>query len=906
MLKTILHTCLKNFVFFICFFLMATAPLFAQKQLGKPFVTNYSYQDYDAGPINWWALEDNDGLMYFANGGGILQFDGVTWNNIEVNNGVRCLVKDPDGTIYVGLGGDFGYLSPDETGKLEYISLMDKIPEEHKNFVEVWEVDYYKGRVIFRTEFKLYCWDGEKMKVIVSENGLHVGNIVNDTYYLRIWGVGLTRLRDDDTFELVPNGERFTDERIYVILPYDSETLLIGTRTQGFFLYDGKEFTTFETEVNELLNENIYLPGVALKDGRFIVNSFSNGAFLMDHDGKLIQKYTADTGLRDGAVDYSYVDSRGVLWLPLFNGISSIDLNNTFTTLDSSMGLPTNVVNNVYRFNGLFYINGNNGIFYLDEDTNKIIQIEGTHGQGVNFLEHRGRLFTGTGNMGMVELTGKTYKYVLQSQNYDFRSNFLYKSKIDPDRLIVGHQQGIKGFYFNQAKEEYELEFSFSDISTQAGRNSISETAEGNFWVESAEAGEIYLIKPNFDNGKMNFTLSNVKTYNEDNGLPKSTIFFIEADDELHFFAPDTEQTLVYNSEKDKFEESKFFYDHLIGWNRSSSNLIKDSEGKIWFNAGKGIFVAEKSEAGEYTFNTDTFKQLSNRVIWGIYPEDTKPDGSQTVWITGPDGIVRYEGKLEKPETPDFQVKLRNLTMAGDSVLYAGNIDFPEKLKVPFQQNTVSLSYAAPLFIGQKDITYSTQLEGLDKTWSDWTKQTTREYINLPSGTYSFKVKAKNVYGGVSPETVVTFSITTPWYKTLWAYALYLAAFFALIYLIVRTRTRILLKQQKDLELHVNERTKEVQQRLEELDTINNISKALTEKLELNELIQLVGNEMKHLFKSDITYLAILDEEKGIINFPYQDGDDMQPMNYGEGFTSKIIQTGESLLINKDTDIFAQ
>ena len=904
--KTIYNPRLKALIFFFSFFLIAISPLLAQKQLGKPFITNYSYQDYKGSPINWWALEDNDGLMYFANSGRVLQYDGVTWKKIEGNNGARCLVKDPKGPIYVGGGGDFGYLSPNKIGELEYVSLLDEVPEEHKNFNEVWEVDYYKGRVIFRTEFKLYAWDGEKMKVIVSENGLHVGNIVNDTYYLRIWGVGLTRLMDDDTFELVPEGDRFADERIYVILPYDNQTLLIGTRTQGFFLYDGKEFTAFKTEVNDLLNDNIYLPGVALEDGSFIINSFSNGAYLMDHDGKLIQEYTVDNGLRDGAVDFTYLDSRGVLWLPLFNGISSIDLNNTFTTLDSSMGLPTNVVNAVYRFNGLFYINANNGIFYLDEDTNKIIQIEGTHGQGVNFLEHRGRLFTGTGNMGMVELTGKTYKYVLQSQNYDFRSNFLYKSKIDPDRLIVGHQQGIKGFYFNKTKGQYELEFSFSDISTQAGRNSISETAEGNFWIESAEAGEIYLIKPNFENGKMNFTLSNVKTYNEDNGLPKSTIFFIEADDELHFFAADTEQTLVYNSEEDKFEESKFFYDHLIDWNRGSSNLIKDSAGKIWFNAGSGIFVTEKLESGEYTFNTDTFKQLNNRVIWGIYPEDPKPDGSQTVWLNGPDGIVRYEGKLEKPATPEFQVKVRNLSISGDSVLYAGNIDFPKNLKVPFKENTVALSYASPLFIGQKDIEYSTQLEGLDKTWSEWTKQTSREYINLPSGKYSFKVKAKNIYGGISPETAVSFSISTPWYKTWWAYALYVLGFLALVYAIVKTRTNLLVKQQKDLEDKVEERTKEVQQRLDELDTINHVSKALTEKLELTELIQLVGNEMKDLFKSDITYLAILDEEKGVINFPYQDGDDMPPMTFGEGFTSKIIQTGEALLINKDSDIVAQ
>ncbi len=81
-----------------------------------------------------------------------------------------------------------------------------------------------------------------------------------------------------------------------------------------------------------------------LGDGRYILNTFSNGAYLMDHDGKFIQKYTPDNGLQDGAVDYVYNDSRGVLWMTLFNGISSVNLNSNFTALDSNMGLTTNVV----------------------------------------------------------------------------------------------------------------------------------------------------------------------------------------------------------------------------------------------------------------------------------------------------------------------------------------------------------------------------------------------------------------------------------------------------------------------------------------------------------------------------------------------------------------------------------
>ena len=182
--------------------------LHAQEQIGRPMINNFTYQEYQAGPINWWATEDNEGIMYFANGSGVLEYDGVNWNLIRLENGARCLVKDTDGTIYVGSEGDIGYLKRDEIGQHHYVSLADKIPEEHKVLSTVWEVDIYEDRVIFRTEFKLYCWDGVTMKVISSDQAYHVGKIVNGKYYLRIWGRGLCVLKDDDTFDLVPNGDR--------------------------------------------------------------------------------------------------------------------------------------------------------------------------------------------------------------------------------------------------------------------------------------------------------------------------------------------------------------------------------------------------------------------------------------------------------------------------------------------------------------------------------------------------------------------------------------------------------------------------------------------------------------------------------------------------------------------------
>ncbi len=118
----------------------------SQEQLGRPLITNYKYQNYGAAPVNWWATEDENGVMYFANNRGVLQFDGVNWNLVDTDALTRSMAQDEDGVIHVGGQGDFGYLAPTETGEMEYVSLVDKIPEEHRAFADVWEIDYYKGR----------------------------------------------------------------------------------------------------------------------------------------------------------------------------------------------------------------------------------------------------------------------------------------------------------------------------------------------------------------------------------------------------------------------------------------------------------------------------------------------------------------------------------------------------------------------------------------------------------------------------------------------------------------------------------------------------------------------------------------------------------------------------------------
>jgi GAF domain-containing protein len=95
---------------------------------------------------------------------------------------------------------------------------------------------------------------------------------------------------------------------------------------------------------------------------------------------------------------------------------------------------------------------------------------------------------------------------------------------------------------------------------------------------------------------------------------------------------------------------------------------------------------------------------------------------------------------------------------------------------------------------------------------------------------------------------------------------------------------------------------KETENRAQELATINTVSAALAAELDLNTLIELVGQQVRSVFKADIAFVALLDQEKGMINFPYQYGQQLDPIRFGQGLTSKIIQSGQPLLINEDMD----
>lgn len=122
-------------------------------EAGHPFIQYYFPDDYAAFAQNWGAVQDSLGLLYFANGDGVLMYDGVRWKVVTLpkRSHVKSIAIDRHNRVFVGASGEFGYLEAEANGKMNYISLSSGLDGQDKNFTTVWEIHPTVEGVYFRT-----------------------------------------------------------------------------------------------------------------------------------------------------------------------------------------------------------------------------------------------------------------------------------------------------------------------------------------------------------------------------------------------------------------------------------------------------------------------------------------------------------------------------------------------------------------------------------------------------------------------------------------------------------------------------------------------------------------------------------------------------------------------------------
>ncbi len=118
-----------------------------------------------------------------------------------------------------------------------------------------------------------------------------------------------------------------------------------------------------------------------------------------------------------------------------------------------------------------------------------------------------------------------------------------------------------------------------------------------------------------------------------------------------------------------------------------------------------------------------------------------------------------------------------------------------EKLVLPYDDASLSVGFAALEYSFPDKINYAFFLEGWDKDWNHVEGQRSAYYSNLREGHYRLRIRSTDANGvWNSEERILTVEVLPPWWRTHWAYGLYVLFGISAVYAYViydRRQTRL-------------------------------------------------------------------------------------------------------------------
>ena len=296
-------------------------------------------------------------------------------------------------------------------------------------------------------------------------------------------------------------------------------------------------------------------------------------------------------------------------------------------------------------------------------------------------------------------------------------------------------------------------------------------------------------------------------------------------------------------------------------------SILEDEQYNLWMGSNVGLIKLNLkdsiSESKCHLYTTSDGLQ-SNKFARGV--ACLANDGE--MFFGGPQGYNSFfpEQITADKQRPDIfitDIRIGGISIKKPStqVINSVTVDtVPEHVRtlhLDYTQNDISCELTVLNFLFPMKNEYAYKLDGIDLTWQyTANRSNVISYSNLGSGTYTLYIKGTNGSGEWSKiKKALTIIITPPWWKTHWAYMIYLATFLGIgCYITYFIKKRISLK--KRLQIKEMERQKLEELNRAKLQFFTNITHEFLTPL---TIISVTLSEIKSITPKMDSYYHIVD-----------------------------------------------
>ncbi len=400
-----------------------------------PYSKNYNKQAYKGDNQTWSLVQGNDHAIYLANNKYFLRYNGVVWEKYTLPNQtiIRSVFAYND-IVFTGSYNEFGFWKR-INGKMEYTSLVPSYFFKQTNSEEVWKILYWKGKIYFQTFSEMYVYDFKSVSRIKFPHNISYCFIVEDHFYITTIEDGIYTW-DEKQFFQVSKWNALKGKIVHGIEKMNDQ-LFFFTQKSGVYVEKNQILTEWNNPLNTKLKSELINTTKLINNEKLLIGTSSNGLYIFDFKDNTYSNINKNSSLQNNSVLSIALDREDDIWLGLDNGITFIAYNSPNSIFTDKTG----ELGSVYAIMPIekgYLLGSNHGLFIYENRQLKFI--ENSQGQVWYIYKQDQKYIIGHNDGTLLYENNKIEKKTGINGGWKFKKD-LYK-----DRFIQSNYTGLAFF----------------------------------------------------------------------------------------------------------------------------------------------------------------------------------------------------------------------------------------------------------------------------------------------------------------------------------------------------------------------------------------------------------------------------------------------------------------------------